>query len=61
MPKRAVKVYLSQQQFMMLERICKALGVDYSSFFEKTLLEYAERTGVLKRRLEDAEKVSHSS
>ena len=48
MVKRVVKVYLSERQMKMLERICSSLGRDYSGFFEDQLMRYAEHINLVR-------------
>jgi len=57
MVKRVVKVYLSEMQMDILNRICQSLGMTRSSFFEHRLEEYARSINLVRERVHSGKKI----
>lgn len=49
--KKAVKVYLSEDQISMADRLASLLGEDRSGAIRVSFLSYAKEIGILQERL----------
>jgi len=49
--KQAIKVYLSEQQLELADRISRLLGEDRSGVLRTALLSYAKEIGAMEERL----------
>jgi hypothetical protein len=51
--RKAFKVYLSKEQELILERICRALGLKESEVLRYAFMEYAEKLNLISGRVNE--------
>ncbi|PMB75584.1 MAG: hypothetical protein C0193_00525 [Candidatus Bathyarchaeota archaeon] len=51
MVRKAFKVYLSKEQELILERICRNLGLKESEVLRYAFMEYAEKLNLISERV----------
>lgn len=49
--RKAFKVYLSKEQELILERICRNLGLKESEVLRYAFMEYAEKLNLISERV----------
>jgi len=55
--RRVVKVYLSNNELEMLDKLCETIGEDRSRIINHIILDFLERTNLLKEKIHSGKKI----